>query len=51
MAAVHLVAEDRFGSGQLEPGLHVMAKPFAMEVLASRLKELIGGPAAASRGP
>ena len=27
--------------GQLEPGMHVLTKPFAMEVLASRIKELI----------
>lgn len=32
------------GNGQLEPGMHVMTKPFAMEVLASRIKELIAGP-------
>jgi PAS domain S-box-containing protein len=29
--------------GQLEPGLHVMTKPFAMEALASRIKALITG--------
>ena len=27
--------------GHLEPGMHVMTKPFAMEALASRIKELI----------
>jgi PAS domain S-box-containing protein len=30
------------GNGQLEPGTHVMTKPFAMETLASRIRELIG---------
>jgi PAS domain S-box-containing protein len=29
------------GNGQLEPGMHVMTKPFAMETLASRIRELI----------
>jgi len=29
--------------GHLEPGMHVMTKPFAMEALASRVKELIAG--------
>jgi signal transduction histidine kinase/CheY-like chemotaxis protein len=29
------------GHGHLEPGMHVMTKPFAMEALASRLRELI----------
>ena len=29
------------GNGQLEPGMHVMTKPFAMESLASRIRELI----------
>ncbi len=29
------------GNGHLEPGMHVMTKPFAMEALASRIKELI----------
>ena len=29
------------GNGQLEPGMHVMTKPFAMEALASRIRELI----------
>ncbi len=32
------------GNGHLEPGMHVMTKPFAMEALASRIKELIAGP-------
>ncbi|WP_200845192.1 PAS domain S-box protein [Roseomonas sp. 18066] len=29
------------GDGHLEPGMHVMTKPFAMEALASRIRELI----------
>lgn len=29
------------GSGALEPRMHVVAKPFAMEALAGRIKELI----------
>ena len=29
------------GNGQLERGMHLMTKPFAMEALASRIKELI----------
>ena len=29
------------GDGHLDPGMHVMTKPFAMEALASRIKELI----------
>ena len=31
------------GNGHLEPGMHVMTKPFAMEALATRIKELIAG--------
>ena len=34
------------GNGQLEPGMHVMTKPFAMEALASRIRELIRRPTA-----
>ncbi len=30
--------------GHLDPGMHVLTKPFAMEMLASRIKELIAGP-------
>jgi len=26
--------------GHLDPGMHVLAKPFAMEALASRIKKL-----------
>ncbi len=33
-----------FNHGHLDPGMHVMTKPFAMEALASRIKELIAGP-------
>ena len=29
------------GNGHLEPGMHVLTKPFAMETLASRIKDLI----------
>ena len=29
--------------GQLDPGMHVLTKPFAMEALAGRIKQLIGG--------
>ena len=29
------------GNGQLEPGMHVLTKPFALETLASRIKELV----------
>jgi CheY-like chemotaxis protein len=29
------------GNGHLEPGMHVMTKPFAMEALAGRIKDLI----------
>ena len=32
------------GNGHLERGMHVMTKPFAMEALASRIRELIAGP-------
>jgi PAS domain S-box-containing protein len=31
------------GSGHLEPGMHVLTKPFAMDVLATRLRDLIVG--------
>ena len=29
------------GNGHLDPGMHVMTKPFAMETLATRIRELI----------
>ena len=29
------------GKGQLEPNMHVLSKPFAMEMLASRIKAII----------
>ncbi len=32
------------GQGQLDPGMHVLSKPFALEALASRVRELIAGP-------
>jgi PAS domain S-box-containing protein len=31
------------GNGQLEPGMHVLSKPFQMELLASRIREMISG--------
>ena len=31
------------GNGHLEPGMHVLTKPFAMEALASRVKVLLTG--------
>ena len=31
------------GNGHLEPGMHVMTKPFAMDALAIRIRELIEG--------
>ena len=31
------------GNGHLEPGMHVVTKPFAMEALASRIQDLIAG--------
>ena len=30
------------GHGHLEPGMEVLTKPFAMEALASRIRDLIG---------
>jgi hypothetical protein len=32
----------RESDDNLEPGLHVLTKPFRMEALANRIKELIG---------
>jgi hypothetical protein len=29
------------GNGRLEPGMHVLAKPFAMDNLATRIKSII----------
>ena len=31
------------GNGHLEPGMQVLTKPFVMEVLASRIREMIEG--------
>jgi CheY-like chemotaxis protein len=31
------------GNGQLEPGMHVLTKPFAMDALALRIRDLIVG--------
>ncbi len=36
--AEHAVLDD----GQLEPGMHVLTKPFGMEALAGKIRELIG---------
>jgi PAS domain S-box-containing protein len=32
------------GNGHLDPGMHVMTKPFSLEALAGRIKELIAAP-------
>ena len=39
------VGRDRpvLSHGHLDPGMHVLTKPFAMEALASRIKSLIAG--------
>jgi DNA-binding response OmpR family regulator len=29
------------GSGQLEPDMHVMTKPFSVEVMTARIRELL----------
>jgi CheY-like chemotaxis protein len=29
------------GSGRLDPGMHVLTKPFAMDALANRIRDLI----------
>ena len=31
------------GNGHLEPGMHVLTKPFAMDKLASKIKDIITG--------
>ena len=31
------------GNGYLEPGMHVLTKPFAMDKLASRIRAIIAG--------
>jgi len=31
------------GNGHLEPGMHVLTKPFAMDALAGRIRDIIGG--------
>jgi DNA-binding response OmpR family regulator len=33
-----------FGQGSMEPGMQVMTKPFAMDVLAAKVRAVIGGP-------
>jgi PAS domain S-box-containing protein len=32
------------GNGHLDPGMHVLTKPFSLEVLASRVRLLVSGP-------
>ncbi|GJD70377.1 hypothetical protein MMMDOFMJ_3323 [Methylobacterium gnaphalii] len=32
------------GNGHLEPGMQVLTKPFVMEALASRIRDLIAKP-------
>jgi CheY-like chemotaxis protein len=32
------------GGGQLKPGMHILTKPFALETLGSRIKEIIATP-------
>ena len=31
------------GNGHLEPGMHLLTKPFAMDALAGRIRDIIGG--------
>jgi hypothetical protein len=31
------------GNGHLDHGMHVLTKPFAMEAIASRIKDIIAG--------
>jgi CheY-like chemotaxis protein len=31
------------GNGHLEPGMHVLTKPFAMDILAARIRSVIAG--------
>ena len=41
--AAFVVLTGDLTHGHLDPGMHVMTKPFAMEALASRIRELISG--------
>ena len=36
-------AEDAAGSAFLEPGMEIVIKPFTMEALASKIREMIEG--------
>jgi DNA-binding response OmpR family regulator len=36
-------AEDAAGSSFLEPGMEILAKPFTMEQLATKIREMIEG--------
>jgi CheY-like chemotaxis protein len=38
-------AEDAAGSAFLEPGMEIVIKPFTMEALSSKIREMIEGPA------
>jgi hypothetical protein len=38
--------EDAAGSAFLEPGMEMVTKPFRMDVLASKIREMIEGSAA-----
>jgi DNA-binding response OmpR family regulator len=31
------------GNGHLDPGMHVLTKPFAMDILAARIRSVIAG--------
>jgi DNA-binding response OmpR family regulator len=37
-------AENAAGGSFLEPGMGMVAKPFTMDVLASKIREMIEGP-------
>ncbi|HEY5206121.1 MAG TPA: response regulator, partial [Roseiarcus sp.] len=43
-------AEDAAGSAFLEPGMEMVIKPFAMEALASKIREMIEGVSARKIG-
>jgi DNA-binding response OmpR family regulator len=32
------------GNGHLEPGMHVLTKPFAMDALAARIRAIVEAP-------
>jgi CheY-like chemotaxis protein len=43
-------AEDAAGSFFLEPGMEIVTKPFTMELLASKIREMIEGPSSDKLG-